>query len=200
MPDATNAALHRVVRYTLDLHADVQSCRPRDLLQAQAALQPMIDALPDAPGPGRGARYAVVCWIDELFTCRSRWAEAWNEHKLESLLYGGNDRAWEFWRQARLAAGGSDDAALMAYYLCVALGFRGDLRDEPGRLAAWFDETKAHLTRLPQRPTPADLAPITEAPLLRGGARLKRMLITAAIGLLCLAPLAAYAIVQRLAD
>ncbi|MEQ8849451.1 DotU family type IV/VI secretion system protein [Botrimarina sp.] len=197
MPDATTAALDRVARYVLDLHADVQLCRSRDLQQEQAAVEALVDALPDHDGPGRGARYAVVCWVDELFTCRSRWAEAWNENKLESRLYGSNDRAWEFWRQAKLAAAAPDNRSLSAYYLCVALGFRGDWRDEPERLGAWFDEAKARLTKLPQRTAPIDLAPAAEAHRLSGIARLRRMLAVAAVVLLCLAPVAAYVVVQR---
>jgi type VI secretion system protein ImpK len=64
-----------------------------------------------APGAGRrggeqqflGIRYALVCWLDELFTLDSPLAGAWNERKLEVALYGTNDRAWKFWDQARRA-------------------------------------------------------------------------------------------------
>lgn len=43
-----------------------------------------------------GVRYALVCWLDELFTLDSPWQGQWNEHKLEVALYGTNDRAWKF--------------------------------------------------------------------------------------------------------
>src|SRR5688572_20221525 len=48
-----------------------------------------------------GVRYAMVCWLDELFIVDSPWVEQWNERKLETTLYGTNDRAWKFWEQAK---------------------------------------------------------------------------------------------------
>src|SRR5262245_14486193 len=44
-----------------------------------------------------GVRYALSCWLDELFVVYSPWSQDWNERKLEVALYGGNDRAWRFW-------------------------------------------------------------------------------------------------------
>src|SRR5689334_23242194 len=32
-------------------------------------------------GPFLGARYALACWLDELFVLDSPWSERWNEHK-----------------------------------------------------------------------------------------------------------------------
>src|SRR5262245_58318234 len=52
-----------------------------------------------------GARFALVCWLDEIFTLDSPWASQWNEHKLETELYGSTDRAFKFWEQARKAEG-----------------------------------------------------------------------------------------------
>ena len=44
-------------------------------------------------------RYAMVCWIDELFILNSVWGTQWNEQKLEVDLFGTNDRAWKFWEK-----------------------------------------------------------------------------------------------------
>ena len=33
-----------------------------------------------------GIRYALVCWLDEIFTCNSPWSARWNEQKLEMEL------------------------------------------------------------------------------------------------------------------
>src|SRR5437899_2249572 len=67
---------------------------------------PTIAVASEAPAPALflGARYALVCWLDELFVLYSPWAQRWNEHKLEVALYASNDRAWKFWEQARSAA------------------------------------------------------------------------------------------------
>src|SRR5262245_55589884 len=48
-----------------------------------------------------GVRYALTCWLDELFILDTKWEKEWNEQKLEMALYGTNDRAWKFWEQAQ---------------------------------------------------------------------------------------------------
>src|SRR4051812_28490812 len=50
-----------------------------------------------------GIRYALACWLDEIFVLDSPWGQQWNEQKLEAELYGSNDRAWKFWDQAHRA-------------------------------------------------------------------------------------------------
>lgn len=112
----------------------------------------------DSAGNFLGARYALVCWLDELFTLHSPWAEAWIEQKLEESLYNTNDRAWKFWEQAEKAAEVPD--ALEAYYLCVMLGFRGTHYESPGRLReyrqAWeraFEPAQAKGPELPPQGT-----------------------------------------------
>src|SRR6266852_5305509 len=51
-----------------------------------------------------GIRYALACWLDEVFILDSPWGRIWNERKIEEALYGTNDRAWFFWEQAQHAA------------------------------------------------------------------------------------------------
>ena len=84
-----------------------------------------------------GARYALICWLDEMFVLDSPWSERWNEHKLEIRLCATNDRAWRFWDQARLASGRPGVDALEVFFLCVMLGFSGELGEDPQRLAEW---------------------------------------------------------------
>src|SRR5205807_5159764 len=76
-----------------------------------------------------GVRYALACWLDEFFILNTPWEKKWNERKLEVELYGTNDRAWKFWRQAELALALPQDDAVEAFFLCVMLGFRGQYRD-----------------------------------------------------------------------
>src|SRR4051812_6352785 len=33
--------------------------------------------------PYLGARFALTCWLDELFILYSPWSSIWNEHKME---------------------------------------------------------------------------------------------------------------------
>jgi len=78
-----------------------------------------------------GVRYALACWLDEIFLSQSVpswWRDQWLADTLEVRLYGGaQQRAWRFWDQARKAEGprGSPEA-LEAYLWCVMLGFRGE--------------------------------------------------------------------------
>jgi type VI secretion system protein ImpK len=138
-----------------------------------------------------GIRYALVCWLDELFIMNSSWSARWNERKLEVALYGTNDRAWKFWEQARLAEsrGGAD--AVDVYFLCVMLGFRGELREEPERLQAWVAATRSQVMRshLQEWPYPPELEPPSSVPPLDGTEKFRRMLVVAGVVLLVLVPL-----------
>src|SRR5205823_4923639 len=115
-------------------------------------------------------RYALVCWLDELFVVDSPWGAAWNEHKLEVAMFGTNDRAWKFWEKARKAAGRSEVDVLEVYYLCVMLGFRGELRGEPEKLTAWAAVTRAQLEEAAKQAwtPPPELDPPSDVPPLRG--------------------------------
>ena len=74
-------------------------------------------------------RYLLACWLDEFFIGFTPWAEQWQEKKLETSLYGTNDRAWRPWEQARQAE-------------------RAVRRRRPGNLLLDGD------ARLPRRPGP----------------------------------------------
>jgi type VI secretion system protein ImpK len=62
-------------------------------------------------------------------------------------LYGSQDRAFRFWEQAKLAEVRGTPDAVEAFYLCVMLGFRGELGGRPERLRAWVEPTQARLSR-----------------------------------------------------
>jgi type VI secretion system protein ImpK len=156
----------------------------------------------EAPGRGRflGIRYALACWLDEIFVLDSTWGTAWNEAKLEVALYGSNDRAWRFWEQAALAEGRPSTGPTEVFFLCVMLGFRGDLCDDPARLRAWVAAARARLGRdgEPAPPSPPRLDPLTAVPPLRGRDHLRRMVLAAGAVLLVLLPLLAFLVARRL--
>ena len=148
--------------------------------------------------PFLGARYALACWLDELFVLDSSWGMLWNEHKLESRLYGGNDRAWRFWEQARASAQRSPDA-LEVYFLCVMLGFTGELDADPTALAGWVAATRYQIqgtTAAGWRGVPGLEMPTRVAPL-SGRSRLRRMLLVASIVLLAVVPAVALVLARR---
>ena len=140
--------------------------------------------------PFLGIRYALVCWLDELFILDSPWSAEWNERKLEAALYGTNDRAWKFWDQAKRAESQQGSDALEVFFLCVMLGFRGDLREEATRLQAWVAGTQIRVAKSQAQEftVPPELQPPTNVPPLRGRERLQRMVLIAGVVLLMLIP------------
>lgn len=147
-----------------------------------------------------GIRYALVCWLDEIFIADSPWSQEWNERKLEFALYGSNDRAWTFWDQARKAEARPGGDALEVFFLCVVLGFRGELREQPDRLQAWMSATQTRIAKAqPQEmPAPPDLEPASHVPPRRWRDRLNRMVLIAAILVLCTIPIMAYLLINAL--
>jgi len=148
----------------------------------------------------RGVRYALACWLDELFILGSSWESAWNERKLEVTLYGTNDRAWKMWDQAKRAESRSGTDALEAYYLAVMMGFRGDLRDSVDKLRSWTSNAQARIFRgLGQEwPTPAELDPPINVPPLRGRDQLQKVILVGGAVLLLLIAVGAFFVVREL--
>jgi type VI secretion system protein ImpK len=137
-----------------------------------------------------GIRYALTSWLDELFIADSSWSVQWTERKLEAALYATNDRAWRFWEQARLASTRPESDALEGYFLCVMLGFRGDLGDKPEQLDAWVAAARARILRGLVRgwPAPPSLEPSTRVPPLQGSHQLRTVVLAVGIGMLLLMP------------
>jgi len=136
-----------------------------------------------------GVGYALASWVDELFTLNSPVGSRWNERKFEVEFFSTNDRAWRFWEQARLAADRPGDDDLEVFYLCAALGFRGEWVDDPTRLRAWLGATRERLVKgLRQEwAGPPALDPPARVPPRYGKARLRRMaLVAGLVGLLCI--------------
>jgi type VI secretion system protein ImpK len=123
-----------------------------------------------------GPRYALACWLDEIFILNSRWQRQWNERSLETALYGTRDRAFRFWDQARRAEARTGEDALEVFFLCVVLGFRGDYRDDPGKLESWVTNVRNRLSRRHDQewPAPDALDPPTNVPPRTGRRQFQR--------------------------
>jgi type VI secretion system protein ImpK len=185
--------VYPVFRYGLRLWNRLDRGEKPDLELEQSELKGLLGTTAEARrsvafgGDGRaflGIRYAQVCWLDELFICGSAWSAPWTERKLEEALYGTNDRAWKFWEQYRLAEASSPQA-LEAFYLCVLLGFRGELQGDPARLQAWRESAEAQLNKGRQTTWagPPELPAVTNVLPLQGRERLRRALLLAGVGL-----------------
>ncbi len=156
----------------------------------------------EAPTSGRylGVGYALACWADELFTLNSPVASRWNERKFEIEFFATNDRAWRFWQQAALAADRPSDDDLEAFYLCVALGFRGEWVEEPAKLRAWLGATRERLVKGLRQEwvgPPALDAP-ARVPPHYGKERVRRMAVVAGLAVLVCIPAAVVLIARQL--
>jgi type VI secretion system protein ImpK len=144
-----------------------------------------------------GARYALTCWLDEVFI-ESTWQREWDENKLEQSLFQTNIRYSNFWAQARLAESipGSGDAQEV-FLLCVLLGFRGEVGERPDQLREWVTAARSRATKgmgkeLPPIP---EKTPESNVPLLLGVEGYQRMVKTFSIALLILVPLVSFLLI-----
>jgi type VI secretion system protein ImpK len=216
MQERTANLVHPVVTYGLRLKERLAQGEKPDLSTEQTKLKGLLagqgqargvldwagdslDPIPSAvhrPGEsGRrggdgflGLRYALACWLDEIFILDSPWGEAWKERSLEWALYTSNDRAWKFWEQAKLAEGRPGTDALESFYLCVMLGFRGDLVHAPDRLQAWRNAVEGRITQGPAWTEPPSKEPDTNVHPLHGRERLRRMILAGLLMLGLLIP------------
>jgi type VI secretion system protein ImpK len=131
-----------------------------------------------------GSRYALACWLDEIFI-DSPWKDAWTNSLLEWALYDSREAAHKFWDQARQAELRADADALEVFYLCVMLGFRGDLQYDLERLAEWKESVQGQFGQDEAETwpdAPAELPPLrTNVPALRGRERLRWVLLAFAV-------------------
>ncbi|MFO0969512.1 MAG: DotU family type IV/VI secretion system protein [Gemmataceae bacterium] len=188
------------------LNIDVEQATLKAMLGGDGEARRQLDYHADPPRSGAtdrflGARFALVCWLDELFFRYSPWSRFWNERTLEADLYGTNDRARLFWEQARLAESRPGNAALEVFHLCAILGFRGDLLDTPDRLQHWLTATQARLAKEPKAwIPPPELEPPVFVPPLRGRDRLQRMALACGFVILLLVPALTFLLMRRLGE
>ncbi|QDU93850.1 DotU family type IV/VI secretion system protein [Lignipirellula cremea] len=218
MHPKTATLVYQVVDYGLRLQERLRQGESPDLETEQAVIKNLLMFDDSDGGPAArqgqaaewdaaqgkrffGVRYALVCWLDEVFCSDSDWGKAWNERKLEVELYGTNDRAWRFWEQARLAQIRGGGEAFEAYYLCVMLGFRGEFREHPHKLQSWTGAAKLQLGKVAELDWryESDFDEKSTAPPLRGRARFRRMMVAAWAAVLLLTPVTAFFLVRKFA-
>src|SRR5438105_2465956 len=151
--------VYKVFIRALDVKDRVDQNDPPDIEAVRQELLNLIRSegegrrMSDYSGDGEflGARYALACWVDELFImyCKPPWADQWKGRILEYEIFATRLRADKFWEQADIVlrhpgaprasiAPGSD--AVETFFLCVVLGFRGKYRDEPAKVRVYVEE------------------------------------------------------------
>jgi type VI secretion system protein ImpK len=185
--------VYKVMTYTLDLKDRVDQEAEPDLERERSRL---IELLPahagvglqsDYSGDGRtflGARYALACWIDELFIVYSSWAERWKPLILEQALFGSRERATRFWEQADIvlrrpnaprASSPPGPDAVETFFLCIVLGFRGTYREDPQKIREYVEEMRPQVTKTAAWASPSDLGVKTNIEPLLGRETLRRV-------------------------
>jgi type VI protein secretion system component VasF len=143
---------------------------------------------PDYGGDGTflGARYALACWVDELFIihCQPPWADDWKERTIEYEIFGTNVAATKFWDQADILLRRPGAArtptqpgpdAVETFFLCTILGFRGTHFDSTAKVREYVEEMRPVVTRSAPWQSPRDLGVKTNVAPLTGRETLRRV-------------------------
>ena len=133
--------------------------------------------------PFLGIRYALACWLDEVFIADSPWSQQWTESMMEVALYGGAGlRAVRFWEQAKKAEARPGTDALEVFLWCVMLGFRGEPSAAGINPPPWIEGVRKRvLSGYSQEfAQPQEKDPPTFVPVLRGRERFGIMVRVAA--------------------
>ncbi|MBX9681671.1 MAG: DotU family type IV/VI secretion system protein [Gemmataceae bacterium] len=184
-----DAAAISLIQHVLELHARLQT-QPRLAFDAEHARlkQRLLD---DFRGEGifRLARYAIVCWIDEVFL-DSTWSKAWRRQTLEASLYGTDEGATRFWTLAQQAARTGPREMRQLLRWLVLLGFRGSLRGKEDEVKAWLETLPPMERELPRFDEDASsFHAIPPSVPLEGRRTLRRWLAVAGAGLAVVAPI-----------
>jgi type VI secretion system protein ImpK len=186
-------SVYKLFTSALDLKERVDRGEPLDFEAERNRLLKMIEEgksrLPvDYSGDGifLGARYALTCWVDELFIihCQPPWADDWQGRNLEHDLFQTQLAATRFWEQADIVLGrpnavkttvtpGPD--ALETFFLCIVLGFRGTYFDNLPRVRESIQEMRNKLAQAAPWLPPRDLGVETNVEPLEGHAALRRV-------------------------
>ncbi len=191
-PDFSNL-VYPVITTALDIRDRVERGDPLDLEKERGRLIELLPANVASglqagySGDGRiflGARYALACWIDELFIVHSSWAERWKPVTLELALFGTRERATRFWEQADIVLGRPGapkppdrpgDDALETFFLCIVLGFRGTYAEDAAKVREYVEEMRREVARAADWDQPAELGVKTNIEPLLGREALRRV-------------------------
>ncbi len=176
-----------VMTYSLELQERLRRGEMLDIESEQSTLTNMLNRIEPTSlseqGGDRfgflGVRYALACWLDELFIVYSPWPnDLWNMKKMEIKLFGGTSERYEkFWTQAELARKRPGVDALEVYFLCVMLGFRGKMAKDPAGLQNWVNNVRREVSRASEWASPQDRGVTTNVEPLLGRDRLRRQLL-----------------------
>jgi type VI secretion system protein ImpK len=99
------------------------------------------------------AKRALVYWIDEILIT-STWSHAqeWTNHILEFFFYRESSAAVRFYEKAIEAEKRDSIDPLETFFLCVTLGFRGDLASQDEEIRRWASRVHERITEGAKHP------------------------------------------------
>ena len=124
--------VNRIFDAVLDLVDRIERHERPELGEEKKLIRMDLDALTASASnkPGQRAedfelvRRALIYWVDEALTFAT--AE-WKDMTLEFDYFAEKNRAWRFYEYGERAARTSSSDVIEAWYLCLVLGFEGDI-------------------------------------------------------------------------
>lgn len=122
-------AVDPVFQYVLKLRERIDEGESPSPQDERAHIRGWIDQADAKLGQSpdwRLAKYALVCWIDELLV-NAPWqgADWWKNNVFEYEFFNTRERFHQFYLRAKEAHTAGNRNALEVFYICVILGFRG---------------------------------------------------------------------------
>ena len=124
--------VNRIFDAVLDLVDRIERHERPDLNEEKKLIRMDLDALTAGAThqPGQRVedfelvRRALLYWVDEVLTAAN--AE-WKDITLEFDYFAEKNRAWRFYEYGERAARASSSDVIETWYLCLVLGFEGDI-------------------------------------------------------------------------
>ena len=124
--------VNRVFDAVLDLVDRIERHERPDLSEEKKLIRMDLDALTSGASnkPGQRSedfelvRRALVYWVDEVLTMSQA---DWKDMTLEFDYFAEKNRAWRFFEYGERAARVSSSDVIETWYLCLVLGFEGDI-------------------------------------------------------------------------
>ena len=166
--------VNKIFDAVLDLVDRIDRHEQPDLNEEKKLIRMDLDALTAGAShkPGQRAedfelvRRALLYWVDEVLTVAN--AE-WKDITLEFDYFAEKNRAWRFFEFGERAARSSSSDVIETWYLCLVLGFEGDIGEAfrehlhqplPGGASTSAEARKAwanELARLIRKPSLSEL-------------------------------------------
>lgn len=125
-------SVNRVFDAVLDLVDRIERRERPDLNEEKKLIRMDLDALTGSAANQSSAKRedlelakrGLIYWVDEVLTTAD---PEWKDITLEFDYFAEKNRAWRFYEYGERAARSSSADVVEAWYLCLVLGFEGDI-------------------------------------------------------------------------